>query len=144
MLGRRKLWSRPLLWSYFKFMWSWPPPVFFSYYILVAYPNIHLFGQEAQKRQYFWNFTTFHTPCGHQIVARSTEKVVTWILWFFIALYRLVIYQNIYFLGQEAQKHNVFEICGHQIVVMNMKNSVTSILCFFLALQPCDINTYIC
>ena len=29
MLESRKLWSRPILWSYFKFMWSWPSHVFF-------------------------------------------------------------------------------------------------------------------
>ena len=50
-----------------------------------------------------------------------------------------MIYQNIYFLGQEAQyntiQHNDFEIwqlnipCGHQIVVMNMKKGGGDQIC---------------
>ena len=68
MLESRKLGPRPLLWSYFKFMWSWPPPVFFSYYILEAYKNIHFFWSGSSKYNIF-------------------EKVVTLNILFFIALY---------------------------------------------------------
>ena len=28
----------------------------------------------SSKKQYFLNFSTFHTPCGHQIVVMSTKK----------------------------------------------------------------------
>ena len=44
---------------------------------LVAYKNIHFFGQEAQIRQYISNLTTFRIPCGHQIEVMSRRKVVT-------------------------------------------------------------------
>ena len=67
-------------WSWAWKRWSNESYGSLLHYRHVTYQNIHFFGQEAQKRQYFWHLTHFHTPCGHQIVAMTMKKVVTWIL----------------------------------------------------------------
>ena len=85
---------------------------FFLYYILVSYQNIHFFGQEAQKRQYFWHLTTFHTLV---VMKQWSWAWKRWSNGSYGSLlhYRHVTYQNIQFFGQEAQKRQYFFTFDH-------------------------------
>ena len=77
MLGSRQLWLRPLLWSYFKFMWSWPTPVFFSYYMYTC------FWASWPRKCMFWYITrrVYNAIKNHRIHVTNFFVLMTTIWW---------------------------------------------------------------
>ena len=59
LLESWQLWSRPLLRSYFNFMWSWPPPVFFFVLYTCGISKHTFFWSGSSKKAIFLKFYHF-------------------------------------------------------------------------------------